>query len=336
MRTLAALALAALAARPAWGAFGTSARATTTAGFLQLGVGGRAVAMGEAYTALADGADSLYWNPAGLSRIKGRDATFMHAAYLGSSSYDYGAYAQNVGESGALGLGLQYFSAGSLTQTDETGTDMGSFSPYDLAASAGYANTFDGRPWAGLSGWSAGLAGKFIKSRILSSAQTGALDLGALSPAYLGGRLRLAMAAANIGGKMKFDAESEDLPTTFKLGGAYQLSEGWLASTDLGFPRNNQPFVAVGTEYWLVSAGPWRLAGRAGFNSKTLSSVDGLTGVSFGIGIGYDGASLDYGFVPVGSLGMAHRVSLSMKWGKTEGKPEYNIEAPKYPILLMQ
>ena len=39
----------------------------TTAQFLKIGVGARASAMGEAFTAVANDASALYWNPAGLA-----------------------------------------------------------------------------------------------------------------------------------------------------------------------------------------------------------------------------------------------------------------------------
>ena len=333
------MACAALWAPLGWGAgFSTSAQGTTTAEFLRLGVGGRAISMGGAYTAVTDDAGSLYWNPAGLSRIESRSATFMHAAYLGTSYYDYAAYGRKSAEGSALGLGLQYFSAGALPQTDDTGTGIGNFSPYDLAASVGYAYTFEEWPVAGLQDWSAGLAGKFIRSKILSSAQTEAVDFGVLSPGYFGGKLRLALAAANIGGKMKFEAESEELPMTFKVGGASQLTENWLASVDVCAPKDDKPYAAVGTEYWLVTGGPLRLAGRAGFNSETVGKVEGLTGATFGIGLVYGGASMDYAFAPMGALGMTHRISLSFKWeaARSTYRPELNIEAPEHPILLLK
>ena len=40
--------------------------------------GARAIAMGEAYTAQADDASSLYWNPAGLALMRERQASFMY------------------------------------------------------------------------------------------------------------------------------------------------------------------------------------------------------------------------------------------------------------------
>src|SRR6266487_6212781 len=108
--------------------FTRNAEGTTAANFLKLGVGARALAMGEAYSAVADDANALYWNPAGLTRIYHAEATFMHAAYLANSFYDYAAYGTHLGKHGALGAGVQYFSAGRITQTDVTGNDVGDFS----------------------------------------------------------------------------------------------------------------------------------------------------------------------------------------------------------------
>src|SRR5579863_9617534 len=93
--------------------FSSSARGTTTANFLELGVGARAEAMGEAYSAVADDATALYWNPAGLTRVQADEASLMHAPYLASSYYDYGSYVHRKGHH-AWAVGVQYFSAGSI------------------------------------------------------------------------------------------------------------------------------------------------------------------------------------------------------------------------------
>jgi len=43
----------------------------TTAGqFLKIGVGARALGMGSAFSSVAGDGSSLYWNPAGISRLK--------------------------------------------------------------------------------------------------------------------------------------------------------------------------------------------------------------------------------------------------------------------------
>lgn len=43
---------------------------TSMANFLKVGVGARALAMGDAYVALCDDISSLYWNPGALDRIE--------------------------------------------------------------------------------------------------------------------------------------------------------------------------------------------------------------------------------------------------------------------------
>ena len=48
---------------------------TTAADILKIGVGARAIGMGEAYVAQADDVSSLYWNPAGLALMQERQAS---------------------------------------------------------------------------------------------------------------------------------------------------------------------------------------------------------------------------------------------------------------------
>ncbi len=292
--------------------FTTSARGTTTAQFLQLGVGARAVALGQAYAAVADEASAVYWNPAALTRINGRSATLMHAAYVDSSFFDFAGYGQSLGKAGAFGVGLQYFSAGRLDETGPTGTDAGSFNPYDLALTASYAYTLRGFDFlSDLDGFSVGVSGKYIQSKILGTASTGAVDFGLLSPAYLDGRLRGAFTLSNLGGKMKFEQEADPLPLAMTFGGSFLITPRWLIALDGRFPRDDRPNAGLGTEYRVAEAGPWSLAGRVGYNSQTAGSIDGLTGLSLGFGVGFGRASVDYAFVPLGGLGQAHRLSLT-------------------------
>ena len=49
---------------------------TTAAKFLSIGVGSKAVAMGGAFTSIADDATAMYWNPAGLSYFNTKELYF--------------------------------------------------------------------------------------------------------------------------------------------------------------------------------------------------------------------------------------------------------------------
>ena len=310
MKVLSLALAAALLAAPARADFSSSANGTTAADFLNLGAGARAAAMGQAAAAVADDATSLYWNPAALTNVRGHSVTLMHAPYVASSYFDYAAYAQNMDRYGAFGASLQYFSLGGLNATDASGADIGAASPYDLAASFGYAYRFadsDGKR----DGFSVGAAGKFISQKIVTSAKTFAADFGILSPAYFDERLRVAAAVLNAGPPVKFDQASEPLPLTAKIGGGYKINGRWLAALDVAAPRGGSVYAGLGTEYQLIVDGPWNFAVRAGYNTQTLGSIDGFAGVSMGFGLGYRGGRFDYAFVPLGGVGQAQRLSLN-------------------------
>jgi len=140
----------------------------------------------------------------------------MHAPYVASSFFDYVGFAKNTNGSNAWGTGLQYFSAGTITQTNDSGFEQGSFTPYDLALSGGYAHQFEPL--------SIGFSLKYIRSQILTSAQTAALDFGVLSRPLLEDRLRLGRRDDEFGGKMKFEQESDRLPLAFRLGSSFQAT----------------------------------------------------------------------------------------------------------------
>ncbi|MFH2203356.1 MAG: PorV/PorQ family protein [Elusimicrobiota bacterium] len=289
-------------------AAGGGGKGTGAAQFLKLGVGARAVGMGEAYSAAADEASALYWNPAGLNRINGNSATFMRAVLLGGVVYDYLAFGRKADATGAWGASLQYLSAGGIYETDSTGFNTGSeFNPKDLAFTAGYAR--------GTRGFDAGLSIKYIRSEIVNTAWTLAADFGVLSPPLLNKKLRLSLAAQNIGGRLKFDRESDALPVNVRLGSALSLTPRWTAALDLNLPYDNAPFVGVGGEYRIDAGSAWSLAARLGYNSRTFGDIEGINGFSYGLGWAFGRLEFDYALLPFSALGATHRLSMSTRWG---------------------
>lgn len=282
---------------------------SAAADFLRVGVSARAAAMGEAFSALSDDASALYWNPAGLTSIERRSASFMHTAYFGSSSFDYGAYGQRIGQA-AFGASVHYLSAGTIYGVDELNADSGtSYTPNDLAVTFGGAYAVkEGGAWGG---FAAGAAVKLIRSSVIDTAQTAAADFGVLSPKLFQGRLRLAATLVNLGPGLKFGAEREPLPLAGRLGGAYRLSPVWAVSLDGVQARDEKPYLGLGTEYAFATGASWSLAGRGGFNSRSLDEGPGLSG---GVGLGYKAIVFDYAFLPFEALGSTHRVSLTFKF----------------------
>jgi hypothetical protein len=281
---------------------------TYTADILTMGVGARAVSMGEAYSVSANDASALFWNPSALTRIENRSVTFMHALYIESSFFDYLAYAQKFGLNGALGVSLHSLSYGEIPRTDISGTETGSFTPNDTVISLGYARKLD-RTF--LEGFSLGISVKSVQLTIVDMAQTAAADIGVLSPAYLNEKLSFALTFSNIGGDLKFGQTNERLPARTGIGIAYNAAEKWLIELDLVLSKPDS--LGLGTEYIFSFGETWSLAGRLGFNSTTQGSLDGLSGISAGFGLTNQRLAIDYGLVPMGPFGITHRLSLTYK-----------------------
>lgn len=90
--------------------------------FLNLGVGGRALALGSAFVAISDDATAVYWNPAGLSKITSQELLFMHAETFGSLlNHDFIGWAipmQNRFENYTFGVSLWRLGGGDIKVTE--------------------------------------------------------------------------------------------------------------------------------------------------------------------------------------------------------------------------
>ncbi len=324
---LAAAVLAALLVPPARAARIYPSAGTTSAAFLKIGVGARAVSMAGAFTALADDPYAAYWNPAGLASGYGRAAVFTHNEYFEGLAQEYAGYmlpGENIGflrntrfSDGALGLGLNYFHTpkdlerrSGLNEADmlnPVSPVEGKFKAYDLALGAAYGFNYsrDLRLGAGL---------KFIRQSIDTySGNTAALDVGALYDfQWLDRQFTAGFAAQNIGPGVKFEEKRFDLPLTFKAGLGHRIYDrGTLLGLDVSKPIDNYPSIALGAEQPFSD----RLFLRAGYRYRQHGNELGaFSGLAAGVGFIYERFSFDYAFSPFGDLGAAHRLSLAYRF----------------------
>lgn len=89
--------------------------------FLGIGVGARALALSGAFAAQADDVTSGYWNPAGLSQVKGNlQLAGMHSEYFaGIAKFDYGALAASVDATSTLGVSVIRFAIDDIIDSTE-------------------------------------------------------------------------------------------------------------------------------------------------------------------------------------------------------------------------
>ncbi|MBL0349084.1 MAG: PorV/PorQ family protein [Elusimicrobia bacterium] len=288
-----------------WG-LALAAGAATTEGlstpFLSMGAGARAAALGQAYTAVANDATAVYWNPAALPFLHRRTVTLMHGALVGSAmTYDYAAFGQKWGRHGGVGVGLQHLSAGGLVLADASGARQGEFKPRDFAGSLAV-----GGQWSGAA---VGATVKLVRRQVVNTAQTLAYDVGVLSPFYFGNRLRLGAAATNLGGALKFDQVKEKIPATHRGGAVVRFSPRAFASVEAEKKTGARAALRVGGEYaldWKTGA----LALRAGYDSG-LTEDRGAAGFTVGLGLGFDNVKVDYALIPNREGDVSHLLSLT-------------------------
>jgi len=280
---------------------------TTGSQFLKLGVGSRPAGMGEAFVAVADDLNALYWNPAGLGNVEGRQASLIHTEWFQCIRYEYIGYCQPLA-GGVIGAGATFlWIDGIERRTTDTPEPEGYVPARDLSVSVAYGKGLSERLNAGLS-----LKGIY-RQLDNSTAGGAAIDIGLLykpSP----GAFTLGLAIQNIGAQGAFINEPDPLPLNLKAGIANKSIDGnFTFAADLNYGLVDNVWSAgAGIEWWIDPAFSIRSGYR--FNSSSTSSLGFLSGLSCGAGFKLNILNIDYAFVPYGDLGYTHRVSLLAKF----------------------
>ncbi|MCY3743836.1 MAG: PorV/PorQ family protein [Candidatus Poribacteria bacterium] len=269
--------------------------------FLKIGVGAKAIGMGESQVAATDDLYASYWNPAGLAKLQEPQLALMHNEWFAGINHEFVGVALPLGNIGTLGASASFLSFGELQGRDREGNETTVFRPYDLAMIFSYARNIS-------SSIAFGANAKFLREEIADETGTGiAFDLGGLYT-FSDIPLSLGFNAQHLGPRVTFIEEAFGLPVTFRLGAAYRLwGEALVLTTDVIRPADNDISLAVGAGYTIGNI----LQLRSGYNYRIggndLGAISGLRG---GFGLKVLRFQVDYALVPFGVLGLTHRFSL--------------------------
>lgn len=298
--------------------------------FTSIGVGGRPLALGSAYTALAEDVTAGYWNPAGLGGLNYPQFMLMHDERFGSLiNYDYAAAAFPVGPLSSIGISLTRLGIDNIPDTRNAAVDASGqpttdpnlftridparvvyFNAADWVLTLSYAKRHD-------TSFLYGANVKFIRRDLGTNAATGiGFDIG-LQWLPLE-RLRLGAAVQDLTTTLlAWDTgKNELISPTVKIGGAYALDAlggRFMPVADIDVRFENRRYASM------MNVGPVSFDVHGGLEYEFRQLIALRVGYSevkqltLGAGLRLPKLAVDYSFVKFDNtdqLGNTHRISV--------------------------
>lgn len=162
------------------------------------------------HTSGITGAEAMYLNVAGLSRISSSQLQLGHSRYIADINMNALSFAQPVGGGGAFGISLVAMDLGRflLTTTDTPEGSGATFSPSYFNMGASYSHLFENKV-------SVGVTAKFVNESVSNvAARAFALDAGVQYVTGEDDNFKFGISLRNVGSKMEFrgDGLSKQLP----------------------------------------------------------------------------------------------------------------------------
>jgi len=319
---------------PASGETDFSKVGTAGAQFLKIGLGARYIGLGEASAAVVDDGYSMYWNPAGMSKVDRTEFAFTNVDWISDVSLNYASLTRPMSFGGAIGFSMTVLDIADIEETtvfEREGTGE-TFDATSYTIGVGYGRYFTDR-------FAFGFAMKYVSERISEASASGiAFDFGTQFETGFSG-LRMGMNIANLGPGLELSGsdlvfryepdpdnesvdqenaelvtESYELPLTFRFGLAYDLvnqnNSIWTITAEAKHPNDNSQQYALGSEYI------WNdlVALRGGY--KFEYAEEGLTlggGLNLSPTKGTN-LAVDYAWSDFGRLQSVHRFSFGIKF----------------------
>jgi len=318
-----------------------SKNGTAAMPFLKIGVGARAIGMGETFAAMANDATALYWNPAGIARLKKYQFHFSHTDWIADLKHDYLAATVPLGR-GAFGIHLISLNTDLIEITTlEEPNGTGLFYDFsDLALGVSYSFYI-------IDKFAIGITGKYLREKNYNESATAfAVDIGTMLHTGFHG-LKIGMCFSNFGTDFRYqgtdlgvpytatlgdeegpsnaqDVEARlktndyHLPTNFRVGFAVDLLGGDNAFlhtpytrmtllTDANYPNDGDQKINLGTEVALREMIFLRSGYRLKYSQEIFTFGGGLRLASF-----VGSINIDYAYADFGDLSEVHRFSIEI------------------------
>jgi hypothetical protein len=304
---------------------------TGGAQFLQIPIGARAEAMAGAVMGCIDDASSVFWNPAGMVKVKNVEVFFSYMDWFTLFDHSAASIVYNVEDVGAFGASLIIFNTREMeitTELEPNGTGR-FFDAGDMAIGISYAKYLTDR-------FSVGLTAKYIYQQIWNETATGfAFDIGTQYRLDFQ-NLTIAMSMSNFGGDLRFDGpdldinydrediyplsrivpgrlQTEDypLPLQFQVGIGFDVFKAdfvkMRGDIDATHPNDNSERVLFGTEFSFFD----RFFVRGGYKYN-FDDQKFAFGAGANVPVGGSAIYFDYAYSVYDLLPGVHRISVKL------------------------
>ncbi|MBD3224873.1 MAG: PorV/PorQ family protein [Caldithrix sp.] len=296
--------------------------------FLEIGMGARAIAMGEAYTAVTNDAGAAFWNPAGLVDIEKRNFYLAYNQWPADISLGGISMAMNLGNMGTIGVSGIFLNTDDMevTTVDAPQGTGETFGISNYAAGISYSRFLTNR-------LSVGVTGKIVHEGYMDyDYTTWAVDIGTVYRTEFR-NMRIGMSILHFGPEVQFNGDFIDfsdprsvdvdepksfqtysLPVNFRIGFNIDVwragRNGIITAMDMVHSNNNLETYNWGLEYSFSEM----VFLRGGYR---LNLDEG--GLTLGAGARFNwfaenDAHIDYAFSDRGVVANIHRFSLGVSF----------------------
>ncbi len=281
----------------------------------------RSIGMGGAYCAISDDAAGIFHNPAGLALISHTEVPFSKNQEINQVYYGF-AYSlcdigmSNIKSPGTIALSWNAFEPGTIIGRDEEGLPTFDFEAESHVFSIAYGKKILDTKAIGVV--NAGITAKIYEDRLSGQKAEGeAFDAGLLWK-YPKKGFFIGATVQNLGSKVSYNNEEQDLPLKATLGIAGKmLCQKLIVGIDICKPEYNDVECELGVEYRFFDT----IAARIGYNSRLgrnngIAAGTGLILKQLDILFFYlREVNIDYAYEPYDKPGDSHWVSINFKFG---------------------
>ena len=270
--------------------------------FLDTDPGARPSGMGSAFTALADDANGVFFNPAGLTNmdLNITEATGSIAFLSHDRTNNFLSIYQQAPPKNYFGFNIIQYGVGNIPGTDSNGLSTGNLEDMELAFGVAYAYDLDYH-------FKAGINASFLYQDLtgVSAKGFGGADIGVFFVPTVLYDFTLGASIRHLGGFLSWtDGSTQILTPDLRMGAALKLFQQALVlayDADCFLQYDNTIRHHAGGEFWIQNM----LALRGGIDN---------TNPTFGVSIRYLNYELDYSyeFQLTDGLGDSQRVGMDL------------------------